>query len=68
MRVHTVKNSAVYKMTNERLRELALDIASAAGVMRVEMYRGVPYASSERDYQDAVRQFDAALREVFDER
>lgn len=49
------------EMTKERLRELALDIAFANGVLRVEMYRGVPHASAERDYQDAVRAFDEAL-------
>lgn len=52
--------------TKERLRELALDIAAANGVKRVEIYRGRSYEQAERDYQSAVEAFDKALNEVLD--
>jgi hypothetical protein len=55
------------RMTYERLRELALNIASANGVMRVDMYRGKPYETAQIDYQAAVCEFDMALAEVFAE-
>lgn len=45
-----------------RLRELALDISNANGVLRVLMYRGHDYQETERDYHNAVRAFDAALQ------
>lgn len=53
-------------MTKERLRELALNIATANGVMRVEIYRGASSAESERDYQAAIEEFDKAIAEVLD--
>ena len=48
----------------ERIMELALAVATANGVLRVELYRGKPYQAIEGDYQDAVRALSAALDEV----
>jgi hypothetical protein len=51
-------------LTRERVRELAMAIAAANGVLRVEMYRGKRYEDIEHDYQAAVREFDEALKSL----
>jgi hypothetical protein len=53
-------------VTKERLRELALDIATANGLLRVLVYSGKPYADAEREYQAAVRAFDAAMEQAME--
>jgi len=53
-------------MNKERLREMALEIATAARYSGVMMAHGKPIAEAEIDYQAAVRAFDAALV-LFDE-
>lgn len=49
-------------VTKERLRELALEIASSKAVAEVLRYAGKPeHEQAERDMQNAVRRFDDAL-------
>ena len=53
-------------VTKERLRELALEIASSKAVTEVLRYAGkLEHEQAEQDTQDAVRRFDEALAEVF---
>lgn len=47
-----------------RLRELALEIATANGVLRANMALGRPTANLEVDYQRAVLAFDALLEAI----
>lgn len=52
--------------TRERFRELALEIASSKAVTEVLRYAGKPeHEQAELDTQDAIKQFDRALAEVF---
>lgn len=48
-------------MNKERLREMALEIATANRYAGVMWAQGKPLAEAEVDYQAAVRAFDAAL-------
>ena len=52
------------RTSKERIMELALAVATANGVLRVELYRGKRYEEIEGDYQDAVRALSTALDEV----
>jgi len=53
-------------VSKERLRELALEIASAKAVTEVLRYAGKPeHEQAEQDTQDAIKQFDRAIAEVF---
>jgi hypothetical protein len=57
--------SVFHSYTRERLRELALNIATANGMLRSLITIGKPYADADLDYQQAVREFDAALAASF---
>ena len=50
-------------MTSERLIEIAHELATANGMLRVLMATGKPHASAERDYQ----QLCVELRQAVDE-
>lgn len=45
----------------ERLRELALSMATAKAMAEMLRVLNQPYAEAEADYQTCVREFDAAL-------
>jgi hypothetical protein len=51
--------------SRERIHELVMAIATANGVMRVDIYRGRSYAEAEKDYQAAIKELDDALDLVF---
>lgn len=53
-------------ISRERLRELALEIASSKAVTEVLRYAGkLEHEQAELDTQQAIKQFDRALAEVF---
>lgn len=47
-----------------KLRELALAVSMANGVLRVELYRGRKLEDVERDYQEAVMDMDRQLKYI----
>lgn len=59
-----IRGETMDPLQAERLRELALNISTANGLLRVLMTSGKKYADAEREYQEAVRVFDAELDNI----
>lgn len=51
--------------TLEELMELALDVSTANGLLRVLVYSGKSYEREQGDYQAAVQKLRECLREMF---